>query len=61
MAKGKAAILDHKASLRMEMIEETESLISMEAPYQLLMPTPRFNFFEREIKLLSCLSHCCFY
>ena len=48
MAKGKAAILDHKASLRMEMIEETESLISMEAPYQLLMPTSRFNFFSEK-------------
>ena len=44
MAKGKTAILDHKASLRMEMIEETESLIAMELPHQLLMPTCRLIF-----------------
>ena len=33
--KVKTAVLNHKASLRMEMIEETESLVAMELLYQL--------------------------
>lgn len=40
MAKGIAVILDHETSLRMEMIEETESLISMEPPDKLFKATP---------------------